>query len=63
MARSAPARARDATGSAEIHPTYAMPAGALPNAVDEQAAFKARFEREVLPSEVPALAGQATIDI
>jgi len=33
------------------------------NAVDELAPFKARFEREVLPSEVPSLAGQATIDI
>jgi hypothetical protein len=33
------------------------------NAVDNLRGFKPRFEREVLPSEVPALAGQVTFDL
>lgn len=33
------------------------------NAIDELRDFKPRFEREVLPSEVPALAGQRALDL
>jgi len=33
------------------------------NAVDELRDFKPRFERDVLPSEVPALAGQTALDL
>ncbi len=31
------------------------------NAVDSLREFKPRFEREILPSEVPALRGQTTL--
>lgn len=33
------------------------------NAVDSLRSFRPRFEREILPSEVPALAGQSTLDV
>lgn len=33
------------------------------NCVDSLRSFKSRFEREILPSEVPALAGQSTLDV
>jgi hypothetical protein len=33
------------------------------NAVDSLRDFKPRFEREILPSEVPALGGQRTLDL
>ena len=33
------------------------------NAVDSLRSFRPRFEREILPSEVPSLAGQSTLDL
>jgi len=37
--------------------------GATDASVDSLRGFKSRFEREILPSEAPALAGQSTLDV
>jgi len=33
------------------------------NGVDKFRSFRSRFEREILPSEVPELGGQGTLDV